>query len=89
MLSQLLTSFSQKVTVKAMMVITTFLLDEQAKRRIRIAAAARGITMSDLLREIVAEKLEKGEGASFFGNSPQTITNIPHRDVEKTPQDTL
>jgi len=72
-----------------MMVITTFLLDEKAKRQIRIAAASRGITMSDLLREIVAEKLAKGEGDSLFANNAQTLTRIPYQDAMKTPRDAL
>lgn len=50
---------------------TSFLLEEELKAQLRVEAARRNMTMSEFLREIIAEKLK---AAPFFADSAQRDT---------------
>ncbi len=52
--------------------IVTFLLEPEKKLSLRIEAAKRGITLSDLIRLVLDEKLSD---ASFFVDMPQQVTH--------------
>jgi plasmid stability protein len=59
--------------------MTTFWLDEETKRILRIEAARRGVTMSDLIRDAVTTMIQQ---PSFFAESAKVNSRFANNVVQ-------